>query len=842
MRHPWRYVPLTLLVLLTAGFPAPSRAHGPLHDQIRRLTEAIAADPSCADCLLRRGELYRLDENPAAAACDFDAAERIDAFLPRLPLCRAALALDGGNPERALAHVARYLSGHPDDPQALTLRAEIHDRLGRTTEAEADRAHASRLAGLPRPGTTPATGAATAAGTLIARGASWKCLAIGSDQGAAWRATGFNDTAWPAGPAPLGFGESYIATNVPYGPDAGNKWRTTYLRKTFTQSDAPAALVSLVMTASYDDGFVAYLNGTEVARRGLTGTVTWSTFAANHEAGLYETIDLTASKNLLVVGNNVLAVELHQTSATSSDLVWDADLVSSTSASVTRGPYLQVLRPTGVTVRWRTNLATDSRVRWGSSPGTLTNMTDDGVVTTEHQVALDGLAPGTRYWYSVGSTAQVLAGGDSTYTFRTAPSAGEPTTIWVVGDSGEPPGAGLVRDGYFAYTGGAYPHFWLMLGDNAYNSGTDTEYQAAVFDVYPAILRRSVLWPTRGNHDALYAGGNNDYYDIFTMPTAAQAGGHPSGTEAWYSFDYGDVHVICLDSEGSPRTPGSAMLTWLATDLAASTKTWTIAYWHHPPYTKGSHDSDVDSDSGGRMKDMRVNVLPILEAAGVDLVLAGHSHVYERSYLLDEHYGYTWSLADSMTLDDGDGDPAGDGAYVKPTPGNAAPHEGAVYAVAGSSSKVDIGSMDHPAMVRALGLLGSVELSIDGPRLDATFVDDDGLVRDSFTILKGSDVTGVPDAGGGAAGPIVLSGRPNPFRTAWRLSGRLPAAGPVRVDVIDAAGRLVRTLADGDRPAGPFDLVWDGRADDGTPVPPGVFFARVTHGGRSASIKLVRGR
>jgi hypothetical protein len=109
------------------------------------------------------------------------------------------------------------------------------------------------------------------------------------------------------------------------------------------------------------------------------------------------------------------------------------------------------------------------------------------------------------------------------------------------------------------------------------------------------------------------------------MPTAGQAGGNSSGTEAWYSFDHGDIHFVCLDSEGSPRTPGSAMLTWLAADLAASTKTWTIAFWHHPPYTKGSHDSDLDSDSGGRMKDMRTNVLPVLEAGGVDLVLCGHS-------------------------------------------------------------------------------------------------------------------------------------------------------------------------------------------------------------------------
>ena len=58
-----------------------------------------------------------------------------------------------------------------------------------------------------------------------------------------------------------------------------------------------------------------------------------------------------------------------------------------------------------------------------------------------------------------------------------------------------------VRDAYYAFAGSTAPNLWLMLGDNAYNGGTDTEYQAAVFDMYPATLRQSVLWPTIGNHD-----------------------------------------------------------------------------------------------------------------------------------------------------------------------------------------------------------------------------------------------------------------------------------------------------------------------------------------------------
>lgn len=818
---------------------SPARAHGPIHDDIRRLTADIKADPLCADCYLQRGELNRLDDNQAAAALDFDQAERIQPNLPRLRLCRSALALDQGDPELALVWVSSYLAHHREDEGALELRARINDRLGRTLNAASDRTRLAAIQAAPASGTTPATGAAIAATTLIARGASWKYLATATDQGATWRPMAFNDGAWPAGAAPIGFGEAYIVSPVPYGSDANNKWRTTYFRKSFNLVDSPASLISLTMSARYDDGFVAYLNGTEVARRGIAaGTVTWSTLATSHEAGTHESINLTPFLGLLAAGNNVLAIELHQTSANSSDLVWDGDLVSSGSTSVTRGPYLQVLKPTGVTVRWRTDAATDSRVRWGASPAALTNMADDATVTTEHEVSLAGLSPGTRYYYSVGSIATPLAGGDSTFTFRTVPATPEESTIWIVGDSGDPAGADDVRDGYLNYSGGHYPDFWLMLGDNAYNTGTDAEYQSGLFDVYPNVLRRSVLWPTRGNHDALYAGPANDYYDIFTLPTAAEAGGMPSTTEAWYSFDYGDIHFICLDSEGSDRTPPSPMLDWLAGDLAASTKTWTIAFWHHPPYTKGSHDSDIDSDSGGRMKEMRTNVLPILETAGVDLVLCGHSHSYERSCLLDEHYGYSASLHDSMKVDPGDGQVGGDGIYAKSIAGNAGPHEGAVYAVAGSSARISGGSLNHPAMVTSLNVLGSVELVIDGLRLDAVFIDPSGAVRDNFVIVKGG-AAGVPD-GGAPIGPIILAGHPNPFQTSWSLTGQLPADGLTRIDILDPAGRLVRTLLETHLPNGPFEITWDGRDAVGRPVAVGVYFARAMQGSGAATLKIIK--
>jgi acid phosphatase type 7 len=411
---------------------------------------------------------------------------------------------------------------------------------------------------------------------------------------------------------------------------------------------------------------------------------------------------------------------------------------SASAQTITRGPYLQMGTPTGVVVKWRTSAATNARVRYGPAPATLTSAADQLTVTTDHEVALTGLQPNTKYYYSIGTTATPLAGGDSTHFFVTAPAPGvsKPTRIWILGDSGTAnANAAAVRDAYLNFTGSRATDIWLMLGDNAYNDGTDVEYQNAVFNMYPTVLRQAVLWPTLGNHDGHTADSatqTGPYYSIFTLPRGGEAGGLASGTEAYYSFDYGNIHFICLESYETDRSTNGAMMTWLANDLAANAQPWIIAYWHHPPYTKGSHDSDTELE----LIAMRENALPLLEAFGVDLVLSGHSHAYERSYLIDGHYDVSGTFTAGMKKDGGSGRVDGTGAYRKRSL-VPAHHEGAVYAVAGSSGQVSGGALNHPAMFISLNSLGSMVLDVNGDQLDAAFLDSSGARRDYFTIVKG---------------------------------------------------------------------------------------------------------
>lgn len=192
------------------------------------------------------------------------------------------------------------------------------------------------IGGAPPPTPTPSPTPNTT--TLIPKGAAWKYLDNGSDQGTAWRANGFDDSAWASGNAELGYGDGGEATTLSYGPDANNKYVTTYFRKAFAVAN-PAAVAALTLSLLRDDGAVVYLNGTEVARTNMpVGTIAYDTYASGAIGGADETAYVNFNLSTaplqksdrrapeLTHGTNVLAVELHQAAATSSDVSFDLQL------------------------------------------------------------------------------------------------------------------------------------------------------------------------------------------------------------------------------------------------------------------------------------------------------------------------------------------------------------------------------------------------------------------------------------------------------------------------------------------------------------------------------------
>jgi hypothetical protein len=146
---------------------------------------------------------------------------------------------------------------------------------------------------------------------------------------------------------------------------------------------------------------------------------------------------------------------------------------------------------------------------------------------------------------------------------------------------------------------------------------------------------------------------------------------------------------------------------------------------------------------------------PILEDYGVDFVLSGHSHNYERSFLIDGHYGLSGTFGPEHVVDGGTGDPMVDNAYEKTAKG-LSPHTGTVYVVAGSASEVRPGIGNHPVMAAVLESLGSFILDVDGQSATATFLDETGTVLDTFEMNKAAACPATPVVGCTAAGKAKL--------------------------------------------------------------------------------------
>lgn len=421
-----------------------------------------------------------------------------------------------------------------------------------------------------------------------------------------------------------------------------------------------------------------------------------------------------------------------------------------------RGPYLQMATPTGITIRWRTSTNDRSRVKYGLTSTDLNMKKEDSTLVNEHIVELTGLKPFTKYYYTIGSLVDtILQGGEDNY-FYTLPEKGSEQLIRVVGfgDCGNNSiNQRNVKEQFLKYLGNNYLNAWILMGDNAYSRGTDPEFQAKFFNVYKDdMLKKYPLYPVPGNHDysdlvtsSVSAQAKMAYYQNFTLPMKGEAGGVPSNTESYYSYDVGNVHFLALDSYGRDNKNTrmhdgilGEQAEWVKKDLQANKSKWVVAYWHHPPYTMGSHDSDKEMD----LVRIRQNFIKVLEEYGVDLVLCGHSHVYERTKLIKGYTGMEadydakkYEISSSTGLYDGSKNSS---PYIKSSKNN----QGTVYVVSGSAGALGGKKLTYPhdAMYYSNNQLGGVVmLEVQGNKLDLKWINTEGKVGDHFTMMK--DVT-----------------------------------------------------------------------------------------------------
>ncbi len=440
--------------------------------------------------------------------------------------------------------------------------------------------------------------------------------------------------------------------------------------------------------------------------------------------------------------------------------------------TVIRGPYLQSPTENTIVIKWRTDVPTNSKVQYGTSLSNLDMVATSNGSNTEHTITLTNLTPSTTYYYAVGNSTSQLTTPSESYRFKTNPIPGiaVPTRVWAIGDFGKGNAEQVaVKNSYMQYDDSSKTDVWIWLGDNVYNDGTDAEYQQKLFQLngFSNVFNWLPFWPSPGNHDyntvweeSAFFGipySNIDfedhqgpYFEMVHVPTQAEAGGYPSQYELFYSFDYGDVHFLSLNSEVYDFTQTfsgiNQMKQWIEQDLMQNTRTFTIAYFHQPPYSKGSHDSDAPEELV--MKAMRERVIPLLEEYDIDLVICGHSHVFERSKLIHGHYGNSFSFEPTTMLKDStNGNFAQGNAYRKD--GLNSTPDGTVYVVCGNSgSREAAPSLNYPIMEFVDGgdqACGSFIMDIYKNRLDAKYLHMNGTVMDEFTILKSNLEVQVPD-------------------------------------------------------------------------------------------------
>jgi predicted phosphodiesterase len=284
------------------------------------------------------------------------------------------------------------------------------------------------------------------------------------------------------------------------------------------------------------------------------------------------------------------------------------------------GPYVQAVTPTGAVICWVEGIA---EVKIGTLPDQLETGARNYV---RHDVVLENLKPATRYYYSVFQNQDKRGAGQ----FVTAPSGAAPFTFAVYGDSRTRP---AIHRQIAERIAAAKPALVLHTGDFVARGRMTNEW-GDFFDSASSLIQTVPLYPALGNHED----DSPFYYQFFLLP----------GKKNYYSFDWGDVHFICLDSNPPYRAAGAfaseeayrrkteehwkTQQEWLIQDLVANRKAgFTIVYFHHPPYS-------TNTKRKANQEEMQRIFARILEKYQVDAVFSGHDHNYQHNLVNGVHY------------------------------------------------------------------------------------------------------------------------------------------------------------------------------------------------------------
>jgi predicted phosphodiesterase len=460
---------------------------------------------------------------------------------------------------------------------------------------------------------------------------------------------------------------------------------------------------------------------------------------------------------------------------------------------VTRPVHVQAVTPDSVTIVWHTQEPAFAAVDYGPTPE-YGRSAQSKIAAREHAVTLHRLSPDQTYYYRVRCDAETLYSGPE-YRFRALPD--KRTTrarILVWGDSGR---GNAAQYSLVPTMEAADPDLMIHVGDLIQTDGAASRFDPFYFVPYRNLLRHTPVWPVLGNHDVLTADGQ-PFLDAFLLPRNS-----PAGDERSYSFNWGQVHLLAIDTN-RPFDP--AFLAWVADDLASTTTTWKLAYMHHPMYSCGLH---------GSSRSVRDLLAPIFEAHGVDLVFSGHDHDFQRSHPMRAGVPVDTAQAPHFTA-----------------PG------GIIYIGTGGGSTVRSTSSVCEFTAFAVSRTHCTVLDIDGAFLRLRALGTDGSAIHEISIDKsaGGEAAGVPNP---PLRALLLPNTPNPFNPSTTLRYELLDALPVRLTIHDLRGRRIAAFSVGPQPTGRHSLLWDGRDLAGRPVATGIYMVRLRAGAAETARKIV---
>jgi len=290
-----------------------------------------------------------------------------------------------------------------------------------------------------------------------------------------------------------------------------------------------------------------------------------------------------------------------------------------------RGPTVNLVTNESAMIFWRTSDPTNGTVEYGLSNESLSMSVVETSVTTDHRLNLTGLSPHTTYYYRVVSNGTA----SDIYHFRTAPQAGEPFRLVVLGDnrpdSSSAPTQPSVFEEIIELVIDENPDIVVMTGDYIYSLSTSASENLQMWALFTNITDRLghyvPIYAVPGNHDVeSWTGGYHpeyflDAFELYDEP------------RTYSSFDYAGVHFVLLDTELhdlTGRVTGE-QYEWLVDDLSDTTAPIKLVFGHEPLYPIKHIGSSLD-----RNETERDRLQALFESKNVTVYFAGHDHLYNR--------------------------------------------------------------------------------------------------------------------------------------------------------------------------------------------------------------------